>query len=99
MNDEALWTPEEVQAATGGVFARAAAALPATGASIDSRSLEPGDIFFAIAGPARDGHDFVPAALERGAAFAVIARTAAARLGDGAFLLVDDPLAALADLG
>ncbi|MET0483365.1 MAG: UDP-N-acetylmuramoylalanyl-D-glutamyl-2,6-diaminopimelate--D-alanyl-D-alanine ligase [Aestuariivirgaceae bacterium] len=98
MNDPALWTPEEVQAATGGVFARAPAA-PATGASIDSRSLEPGDIFFAIAGPSRDGHDFVPAALDRGAAFAVIARTAAARLGEGAFLLVDDPLAALADLG
>ena len=98
MNDEALWTPEEVQAATGGDFARPPA-MPATGASIDSRSLEPGDIFFAIAGPSRDGHDFVPLALERGAAFAVVARQAAARLGDGAFLLVDDPLAALAALG
>jgi len=98
MNDPVLWTPEEVQAATGGVFARAPAA-PATGASIDSRSLEPGDIFFAISGPSRDGHDFVPAALDRGAAFAIIARTAAARLGEGAFLLVDDPLAALAALG
>jgi UDP-N-acetylmuramoyl-tripeptide--D-alanyl-D-alanine ligase len=98
MSDQALWTPEEVQAATGGVFARPLTA-PATGASIDSRTLEPGDIFFAIAGPSRDGHDFVAAALERGAAFAVIARTAAPRFGDGPFLLVDDPLAALTDLG
>jgi UDP-N-acetylmuramoyl-tripeptide--D-alanyl-D-alanine ligase len=98
MSDKALWTPEEVRAATGGSFSRAQD-VPATGVSIDSRSLEPGDIFFAIAGPSHDGHDFVAPALERGAAFAVIARTAAPRLGEGAFLLVDDPLAALAALG
>ena len=90
--------PEEVQAATGGSFARRPG-VPATGVSIDSRSLEAGDIFFAIAGPARDGHAFVAPALERGAAFAVIARSAAPRLGEGAFLVVDDPLAALTALG
>ena len=98
MNEEALWTPEEVQAATGGAFA-GRPAVPARGVSIDSRTLDAGDIFFAIAGPSRDGHAFVAPALGRGAAFAVIARTAAPRLGEGAFLLVDDPLAALTALG
>jgi len=48
---------------------------PATaisGFSIDSRTLEAGEGFIAIRGPSRDGHDFVPAALENGAACAVV---------------------------
>jgi len=44
----------------------------ASGVSIDTRTLEPGDLFFAINGDARDGHDFVPAAFEKGAAAAVV---------------------------
>ena len=47
MSDKALWTPEEVRAATGGSFSRAQD-VPATGVSIDSRSLEPGDLFVAL---------------------------------------------------
>ena len=44
----------------GGAFA-------VQGVSIDSRTIEPGDLFVALAGE-RDGHDFIPTALERGAA-------------------------------
>jgi len=44
------------------------------GYSIDSRRLEPGQLFFAIRGPRHDGHQFVAAALERGAAGAVVER-------------------------
>ncbi len=46
---------------------------PITGVSIDSREIGPGALFFAIRGPNHDGHAFVPAALARGAAGAVVA--------------------------
>ena len=42
------------------------------GYSIDSRSLQPGELFFALLGPRFDGHHFVAAALARGAAGAVV---------------------------
>lgn len=44
-----------------------------SGVSTDSRSLRPGEVFFAIPGPHFDGHDFVPAAAQAGAVAAVIA--------------------------
>jgi UDP-N-acetylmuramoyl-tripeptide--D-alanyl-D-alanine ligase len=43
------------------------------GVSIDSRTIRPGELFIAIHGPRHDGHDHVPAALERGAVAAVVA--------------------------
>ena len=43
-----------------------------TGVSIDSRTLAPGDLFFAIRGPRFDGHDFLATAFIRGAAGAVV---------------------------
>ena len=45
-----------------------------TGCSIDSRTVQPGELFFAIRGPRFDGHDFVGAALEAGAVAAVVER-------------------------
>ena len=71
MTDAPLWTQAGLEAATGGTLRGAPRAV--TGASIDTRSLEPGDLFFAIRGEARDGHDFVRAALEKGAGAAVVA--------------------------
>ncbi len=66
---EPLWAFEEIAAATG-------AALPAggaaTGVSIDSRTLEAGDLFVAIRGEHADGHKFVEAAFERGASAAIV---------------------------
>jgi UDP-N-acetylmuramoyl-tripeptide--D-alanyl-D-alanine ligase len=60
--------------------------------SIDSRTLQPGALFFALRGPNHDGHDHVRAALERGAAAAVVERA----LHDaGPLLIVDDTLTAL----
>lgn len=44
----------------------------ALGYSIDSRTVRPGELFFAIRGPRFDGHDFVPNALQRGAVAAVV---------------------------
>jgi UDP-N-acetylmuramoyl-tripeptide--D-alanyl-D-alanine ligase len=46
----------------------------ATGYSIDSRTIRPGELFFAVKGEKMDGHDFVSQALEMGAVAAVVAR-------------------------
>ncbi|MGE0362362.1 MAG: UDP-N-acetylmuramoyl-tripeptide--D-alanyl-D-alanine ligase [Vicinamibacterales bacterium] len=67
--------------------------------AIDSRRLSPGDLFFAIAA-ARDGHEFVPAALARGAAGVVVQRPLAVPDGAGDPVIVEvaDTLRALQDL-
>ena len=87
----ARWLPAELE--TG------ADSIAATGYSIDSRTLHPGDLFFAIHGERFDGHDFLGAAFERGACAAVVARSRLAALPEAAktkpLLAVDDPLAAL----
>lgn len=76
-----------------------AGAGSATGYSIDSRTLQPGDLFFAIRGERFDGHDFVAAALDRGASAAVVARdrflSLPAKVRQHPLLLVDNPLIAL----
>ena len=76
-----------------------AGALLATGYSIDSRTVAPGEIFFAVRGEIHDGHDFAVAAFERGAVAAVVSRTRAASLPDTALahplLIAEDPLAAM----
>ncbi len=93
-----LWTAPEILAATGGRLDGAFSA--AEGASIDTRTLAPGDLFFAIRGEARDGHDFVRAALDRGAAAAVVADDrAGAFAGAGALVVVPDVLDAMRRLG
>lgn len=93
-----LHTAAEMIAATG---AQARGAVgDATGISIDSRSLKAGDVFFAITGENSDGHAYVGKALEAGASACVVARDKADALpADAPLLVVDDVLAALADLG
>jgi len=76
-----------------------AGALMATGYSIDSRTVAPGELFFAVRGDRLDGHDFVAAAFERGAIGAVVSRARAASLPDSALahplLIAEDPLVAM----
>ena len=76
-----------------------AGALVAQGYSIDSRTIAPGELFFAVRGERFDGHDFVAAAAERGAIAAVVSRARAASLSDAALsaplLIADDTLLAL----
>ena len=70
------------------------------GVSIDTRTLEPGDLFFAIAGEHSDGHDYVGQAFAAGAAAAVVDEAHAdACAGHGPLYVVRDVLAAMADLG
>jgi UDP-N-acetylmuramoyl-tripeptide--D-alanyl-D-alanine ligase len=70
------------------------------GVSINSRTVAPGDLFVAIKGENFDGHSFARAAIEAGAAIAMIAAERQDELGrQGPFLSVRDPLAALVKLG
>ena len=72
----------DVLAATGGAgVGTAAGELPLRGVSIDSRTISPGELFVAVAGPRFDGHDFLPEAAARGAAAAVVHRDAPAPPG------------------
>lgn len=70
------------------------AGAEACGYSIDSRTVQPGELFFAIRGPTHDGHDFVPEAFRRGAVAAVVRAGFESKAG-GCLLRVNDPAAAL----
>src|SRR5499427_62610 len=68
----------------------------ASGYSIDSRTIQPGELFFAVRGERLDGHDFVEPALSKGAVAAVVRRDQLARFADPSRLItVDDTLLGL----
>ncbi|MEX6504773.1 UDP-N-acetylmuramoylalanyl-D-glutamyl-2,6-diaminopimelate--D-alanyl-D-alanine ligase [Jiella sp. M17.18] len=71
-----------------------------TGISIDTRTIQPGDAFFAIKGERFDGHEFLTAATKAGAALHVVAEHKLPALGrvQSPMLVVDDVLKALARL-
>jgi UDP-N-acetylmuramoyl-tripeptide--D-alanyl-D-alanine ligase len=94
----ALWTSaamaEAMRAELQGVPPQAVSGL-----SIDSRTVAPGEAYFAIKGDVHDGHAFVDAALKAGAALAVVERAQRDKFAaDASLLIVDDVLAALVDL-
>jgi len=95
-----LW---ESDALLQGMKGRPVGVLPAgiTGVSIDTRTLKPGDAFFAIRGDQHDGHDFTSAAMKAGASVLVIAESKLPALGRlvAPMIVVPDVLAALEDLG
>ncbi|WP_281858037.1 UDP-N-acetylmuramoyl-tripeptide--D-alanyl-D-alanine ligase [Litoreibacter halocynthiae] len=90
-----LWTSSEAVAATGGT---SATPWKATGVSIDTRTLQAGDMFVALK-DVRDGHDFVAQALANGAACALVSRIPDGVPADAPLLVVDDVLAGLEALG
>ncbi len=93
-----LWTTEALAEATGGRIV-GPVLTEIGGISIDSRTITAGEAFFAILGERVDGHDYVGAALSRGAACAVVAENRLAALPeDGRYVVVDDVLAALGRL-
>jgi UDP-N-acetylmuramoyl-tripeptide--D-alanyl-D-alanine ligase len=93
---DAIWTLSEAAAAMGADFSGLDPGAAIHGVSIDSRTLEAGDLFFAIRGERTDGHAYVAQALERGAVAAVVER---GHQAGGPLLHVDDTLGALNRLG
>jgi alanine racemase len=95
----ALPAPDALADLLGGELSGSAPKEPLRSVGIDSRRVAGGDLFFALAGRRRDGHDFAAAALAAGAALVVVRRgwpgLADAVAAGGAALAVDDPLAAL----
>lgn len=90
-------TVENIRRAIGGALVCGHGDLRVAGVSTDSRSIKPGELFFALRGERFDGHDFVGAALARGAVGAVVARVPANVAGAREFCLISvpDPLSAL----
>jgi UDP-N-acetylmuramoyl-tripeptide--D-alanyl-D-alanine ligase len=98
MSAAPLWT---AQAMAEAMRAAVNGALPPaiSGLSIDSRTILPGEAYFAIKGDVHDGHDFVAAALKAGAALAVVETAQREKFpADAPLLVVDDVLAGLVDL-
>jgi len=92
-----LWTFVDLAAAASGSCDGVAPAEIA-GFSIDTRSIQPGEVFVALTDQ-RDGHAFVTSAFKAGAAIAIVRGEYARQPGDGALLRVDDPLRALEHIG
>jgi UDP-N-acetylmuramoyl-tripeptide--D-alanyl-D-alanine ligase len=98
MSATPLWTSEAMASA---MRAAVQGTLPpdVLGISIDSRTIVPGEAYFAIKGEVHDGHAFVAAALKAGAALAVVEAAQREKFAsDARLLVVDDVLAALVDL-
>ena len=77
----------------GGTVEEKYADVEFTGANNDTRVLKPGQLFIVLQG-ARDGHDFIPAAMEKGAAAVLCSR----KVGDYPAIYVEDPRTALGDI-
>ena len=96
-----LWRGKEMLEATGGSLSRP---FDASGVSIDTRTLVPGDLFVALVGDGRDGHAFLADAFAKGASGAMVHPDAVKagarpRIEDAALLRVDDTFAGLTRLG
>ena len=97
---EWLWKSDDmVEAMEGRPFGNLPGGI--TGISIDSRSLKPGEAFFAIKGEQFDGHDFVTAAMAAGAGLIVVAEHRLPAFGNSKvpMIVVEDVLEALTKLG
>ena len=102
---EGLWTAYEAAAATGGALCVRggdpdhwiAEEWAAQGVSIDTRTLQPGEMFVALQ-DARDGHEFLQSAFDRGASAALVAHAPSDAPEGAPLLVVSDTLGGLRDL-
>ncbi|HEY4575569.1 MAG TPA: UDP-N-acetylmuramoyl-tripeptide--D-alanyl-D-alanine ligase, partial [Thermoanaerobaculia bacterium] len=92
----ARFTVDEAARAVGGRIAAGDPQSVIDGAAIDSRAVRGGEVFFAFGGAHTDGHRFVPDALARGAAAAIVQEDLS--VSSGALIRVDDTFQALHDL-
>ena len=86
-----LWTDAEIAEATGGTVH---GDFAVTGVTVDSREVQPGDLFVAMPGTAHDGHHFVERAIAAGATGAIVSQPI-----NAPHVLVEDSARALDDLG
>ena len=94
-----LWRGSEILSAMDATLV-GSSAPDATGISIDSRTIKPGELYVAIKGDIHDGHSFVGAALQSGAAGAVVSQSALPDLaGLAPLFVVPDSLQGLIALG
>jgi UDP-N-acetylmuramoyl-tripeptide--D-alanyl-D-alanine ligase len=94
-----LWSHADLMKGLGATLA-GAPPKGVSGMSIDTRTLQTGDLFFALQGESRDGHAFVEAAFKAGAAAAVVTASHVELLrGFGPLYVADDALAAMERLG
>ena len=96
---DALWTRDEVLKALGGKARMQGGAWEARGVSIDSRSLQPGDLFIALEGPNKDGHEYVAGALEKGAAAALVHKVPEGLDDSAPLIICEDTFEGLKALG
>ncbi len=92
-----LWSCSELATALGAA-PDGGTSVTVTGVSIDTRTLQPGDLFVALR-DRRDGHEFVSAAFKAGAAAAIVGKDYARQPSDGILFRVSDPLEGLVALG
>jgi UDP-N-acetylmuramoyl-tripeptide--D-alanyl-D-alanine ligase len=88
------WDAVRAAAAAGAELVAGAEGGPAR-AVVDTRALEPGDLFVGLAGEHVDGGRFAAAALAAGAWGVLVAPEHAAGLSGGAVLVAAEPLLAL----
>ena len=91
-----LWSHVEASMATGGVVL---GKWQADGVSIDSRTVKAGDLFVAIKGPRSDGHDYVSAAIAKGASAAMVTQKNPVWREHIPLLVVSDTNTGLSELG
>ncbi|MFA5955162.1 UDP-N-acetylmuramoylalanyl-D-glutamyl-2,6-diaminopimelate--D-alanyl-D-alanine ligase [Hyphomicrobium sp.] len=91
------WSSSELSIALG-VDPDGGADVAVSGVSIDTRTLQPGDLFVALK-DVRDGHEFVSAAFKAGAGAALVGQDYSRQASDGVLFRVSDPLAGLVALG
>ena len=82
-----LWFANEIAEAVGST---SNSNWSASGISIDSRTLKPGDLFIALRGPNFDGHDFIGDAFERGASGSLISSKPTNFINSEKLILVED---------
>lgn len=95
MPGSALWTHDTV---TSAIDAQVVPPFVATGVSIDTRTVSPGDLFVALKGPRFDGNDFVNDAFKKGAAAAIVQAPFGRSHHNGIIIEVEDTMKALRDL-
>lgn len=100
MSSNVIWTALDAVKATGGQCHND---WSATGLSIDTRTLKPGDLFIALQGDLADGHDYVPDAAKKGAVAAMVSNADLIDMSvlpsNFSLLVVEDTLTALENLG